>query len=380
MSLSALIYVQHLLGVGHLKRALVLAGALADAGHEVTLVSGGEPVPGMTRDGVAFEQLPPVRAADRRFKVLVDAGGNEIDEAFRARRRDRLIALFDRLAPDLLITELFPFGRRQMRFELVPLLEHARAGGHAKIVASVRDILVQSPKPEREREMIERFKAFYDFALVHGDPALVPFERTFPLAHEIAGRIAYSGYVVERAPPPQGEDGRDEVIVSGGGGAVAGELLACALAARPLTRAADAVWRLLVGPNLDDAEFNSLAEAAPRGVIVERARPDFPSLLQHCRLSVSQGGYNTVLEGLAARVPMVVVPYAGGLETEQTLRAELLAERGLVHTVPEDGLSPERLAAAIDAALAAGPGKLALATDGARESAAILERLAGAKM
>jgi predicted glycosyltransferase len=81
------------------------------------------------------------------------------------------------------------------------------------------------------------------------------------------------------------------------------------------------------------------------------------------------------MEALAAHVPMVVVPYAGGLETEQTLRAQLLAERGLLQAVPEDALTPESLAAAIDDALAAGPGATRIATDGAQESVAILERL-----
>jgi predicted glycosyltransferase len=49
----------------------------------------------------------------------------------------------------------------------------------------------------------------------------------------------------------------------------------------------------------------------------------------------------------------VVVPYAGGLETEQTLRAALLAERGLIHIVDETNLSAETLRQAIARALAA---------------------------
>jgi predicted glycosyltransferase len=50
------------------------------------------------------------------------------------------------------------------------------------------------------------------------------------------------------------------------------------------------------------------------------------------------------------------VPYAGGLETEQTLRAELLAERGLITVLPEGSLTPESLIAAMDQALAKEPG------------------------
>ena len=43
MTASVLLYVQHLLGIGHVKRSLRVAKALAEEGIEVTLVSGGEP-------------------------------------------------------------------------------------------------------------------------------------------------------------------------------------------------------------------------------------------------------------------------------------------------------------------------------------------------
>jgi len=36
-------YVQHLLGIGHLKRAATLARAMRSAGFELTLASGGAP-------------------------------------------------------------------------------------------------------------------------------------------------------------------------------------------------------------------------------------------------------------------------------------------------------------------------------------------------
>jgi predicted glycosyltransferase len=72
------------------------------------------------------------------------------------------------------------------------------------------------------------------------------------------------------------------------------------------------------------------------------------------RLSISQAGYNTVLEVLAAGIPAVVVPFAAGAETEQSLRAGLLAERGALTLVEEATLTPASLAAAIATALARG--------------------------
>ena len=59
-------------------------------------------------------------------------------------------------------------------------------------------------------------------------------------------------------------------------------------------------------------------------------------MLRRCRVSVSQAGYNTVLDILAARAAAVVVPFASGRETEQSLRAERLAARGVLELVREN--------------------------------------------
>src|SRR3546814_3080883 len=60
------------------------------------------------------------------------------------------------------------------------------------------------------------------------------------------------------------------------------------------------------------------------------------------------------MEVLATGVPGVVVPFAGGSETEQTQRARALAAQDLLTVVPEDGLDPARLADGIVRALAQG--------------------------
>src|SRR6516225_12360001 len=109
-----------------------------------------------------------------------------------------------------------------------------------------------------------------------------------------------------------------------------------------------------------------------RGVILERYRPDFPNILRRCRVSVSQAGYNTVLDILAARAAAVVVPFASARETEQSLRAERLAARGVLELVRERDLSPERLARAIDRAMARGPGTIAIDIGGARRTATLI--------
>lgn len=347
-------YVQHLLGIGHLRRAAVLARALVAGGFDVLLVSGGAPADGLALGGARFHQLPPVRAADARLKALAQLDGAPLDDAFRAYRTRTLLELFASEAPDILLTEQFPFGRTQLRFELLPLLEAAQdLSSPPWIVCSVRDVVRRSASPDRIDEMVATFEAF-DAVLIHADPALVRFEDSFPAWDDVKARALYTGYVIAPDPPAGAptDVGKGEVIVSAGGGAVGAPLLHAAIAARPMTPLADRRWRLLVGPNLPDADRAALAAAATDGIIVEPAREDFPVLLGNAALSISQAGYNTVIETLCHADRAVLVPFGTARETEQADRTRLLVDRGVVAGVPPDDLSAASLAAAVGRAWA----------------------------
>ena len=368
-------WVQHLLGIGHLKRTAVLARAFQRAGMNVTIVSGGQEVPGLNIGDAKLIQLPPVRAADKYFKVLIDEQDREIDQTFIDQRRDILLQNFTREAPDIILTELFPFGRRQLRAELTALLDEA-TNRHVRplIISSVRDILVDPPKPERVQEMLVRIEKYYDRVLVHGDPNLIPFGETFRHADQITDRVAYSGYVVDVPKKKINGAGTGEVIVSAGGGAVSEELFRAAMAARIQTSLSDRTWRILAGNSLPQKVFAQLKRDAPEGFVIERARPDFTTMVANCILSISQGGYNTVMEVLAARTRSVIVPYAGGLETEQTLRTRLLQNRNGIRNLPEKALNSRTLASAVEDALSApAPDAIGLKTDGADTSARLIK-------
>lgn len=354
MTARVFFYVQHLLGIGHLRRAAALARALAAGGFDVLLVSGGAPVDGLALGGARLHQLPPVRAADARLKELARLDGTPVDQAFRATRTRQLLDLFEAEQPDILLTEQFPFGRTQLRFELLPLLEAAQDRPSAPwIVSSIRDVLRRTASPARVDEMVQTFEAF-DTVLVHADPALVRLDDSFPAWPDIQDRALYTGYVMDSEAMPASGDtvGKGEVIVSAGGGAVGAPLLHAAIAARPLSPLADRRWRLLVGPNMPEAEAEVLRASAGDGIIVEPVRADFPSLLRNAVLSVSQAGYNTVVETLCHGDRVVLVPFGTARETEQADRARVLVERGMVASVAPDDLTPASLAAAIGRAWA----------------------------
>lgn len=349
MTARVFFYVQHLLGIGHLRRAAALARAISAGDFDVLLVSGGAPVDGLALGGARFHQLPPLRAADARLKELAQLDGTPVGEAFKAKRTRQLLDLFEAEQPDILLTEQFPFGRTQLRFELMPLLDAAQDRPSAPwIVSSIRDVLRRTASPARVDEMVQTFEAF-DAVLVHADPALVRMDDSFPAWPDIQDRALYTGYVGDAGAelPPETDVGKGEVIVSAGGGAVGAPLLHAAIAARPLSPLADRRWRLLVGPNMPDSEVAALHASAGENVIVEPVRADFPSLLRNAALSISQAGYNTVVEMLCHGDRAVLVPFGTARETEQADRARVLVERGMVAAVAPDALTPASLAAAI---------------------------------
>jgi len=381
--MRVLFWVQQRLGSGHLKRAATLSGAMADAGLEVTLATGGMPTALRPR-GVEVVQLPPIRTRDPSFAELIDAAGRPVADALWQERQAELQRLLAEGRPQVLITEMFPFGRRAFRRELLPLLEAAAAlRPRPWRLCSVRDILVKKPALESYAAMRDLALAHYDRVLVHTDPQLIPFDLTFPFAAALRDRLVETGYVVDSTPAPaEDAPGEPEVLVSAGGGRVGAALLEAALEARPLTCLAGAPWRLVAGGNLAPERFAALEARLPGGVVLDRHRADFDALLANSLLSVSQAGYNTVVEGLRLGKPMVLVPFETATETEQRIRAERLASLGLAEAVWESELAASSLARAIDAAYRrprdAGPGlqRAPLNLDGAAVTARLVTALA----
>jgi predicted glycosyltransferase len=374
VSARVFFYVQHLLGIGHLARASRIASALAREGFAVTVATGGAPVAGFPGPDVRTVALPPVLPGAGGFADLTDSEGRPVDEAFRTRRCALLLDAFGRCAPDVVITEAFPFGRRQMRFELLPLLEAIRTRpSRPLLVASVRDILQERSKPGRDEETAGLVDRHFDRVLVHGDPRFARLEDTFPLAAAIAGKVDYTGLVAPPAAPPSPE--AFDVVVSAGGGAAGNALVQAAVAAAALMPGS-LRWCVVAGPNLPPGDWEALRGAAPPAVRVERYRPDLPALLASARVSLSQAGYNTVCDLLRAGCRAVLVPFAAGGETEQTVRAGRLERLGLATVVSEAALTAAGLRDALERALASPPPPPSgLDLDGAARTAALLADL-----
>jgi predicted glycosyltransferase len=368
------IYVQHLLGIGHLVRANRIALALVDDSFDVAMATGGLPVPGFPGPGIRTIALPAVKAGSGGFSALEDENGVPVNDAFKQIRRDGLIAALQYFKPDAVIVETFPFGRRAMRFELLPFLDAVLSLTRRPLIAcSVRDILQQHHKPGRAEETLGTIDRYFDKVLVHGDPKLAIFGETFPLANSLENKILYTGLVAGPHPAPPAE--HYDIVISAGGGAVGRELVT---AAAQMSRQLDKRLRccLITGPNLPPNKLVSLKAEAGPNIEIFSFREDFPSLLVGAQLSISQAGYNTVCDILRAGCRSVLIPFAKDGETEQTLRALRLKKLGLAHVLSEDELNTSTLTRAVQNAIGEpAPRPHGFNLEGAKQTAALIRSL-----
>lgn len=371
---TVLFYVQHLWGVGHVYRASRIARALAESGMDVHVAWGGTNVPGFDAPGFKRHLLPPVRSQSAKFSQLVHADGREFTEADQEARCARLMDLYQQILPDILITEAFPFGRRQMRFELLPLLEFAaNAPKRPLIVSSIRDIMQEGRSEKRVAESVDYVRRWFDLVLVHGDPAFVRIEETLQGVDQFSDKIRYTGLVTPQASQGQFRSDRiSDVLVSVGGGAFGHALVQTAVEAMPLSRAFPRNWLLTAGSQISDRAFEELGTRIPPGMQLVRHIEDLADAMRNTGVSVSHAGYNTVADLLRAQRPAVLYPYTGGRETEQLRRARLLAKSGFATMIEPGDLSPATLAAAVDSAARLERPDMKIDLEGASQSAAII--------
>jgi predicted glycosyltransferase len=199
MSNKVMFYCQHILGIGHLVRSLEIVRGLIPE-FQVCFVNGGAKIENFQPPkGIKIIDIPAIET-DPEFQELKPVDRSLSLEQVQEIRQEKLLNIFNEFQPDILMVELFPFGRRRFSFELIPLLEKARARG-TKIVSSLRDIVVTKQDRQRHEEKICRLiNKYFDLLLVHGDPKLVKLEESFSRIQDLNCSVYYTGYVTQKLP------------------------------------------------------------------------------------------------------------------------------------------------------------------------------------
>lgn len=409
---TLLFYCQHSLGMGHLVRSLALVGGLREHFRVVLLNGGRLPKKLAVPAGVEVVNLPPLGLAPDG--QLVSRDGRRTVERARSLRRRMIMETYKTLRPRVIFIELFPFGRKKFADELLPLLEAARAERVPRplVCCSLRDILVGKKHDQKKHDAraAETANKYFDAVLVHSDPTFARLEESLGSFDALRTPVHYTGFVLPEHEPEQDEPARHEskrselkrgeskrsaskrneskrddaagrprrILVSAGGGLVGEPLFRAAVEAyRVLRRTEDVSMKIVAGPFLPEAAWQSLREAARglAGLSVHRFAPDLCAEMRRSATTISQCGYNTALDILRAGVPALVVPYAEGNEDEQLKRARRLEQLAALRVVEQHELGAERFAEELKGLMKFQPRALGLDLRGVGNTARIVERL-----
>ncbi|PLZ26690.1 glycosyl transferase [Fischerella thermalis WC542] len=347
-------YCQHILGMGHLVRSMEIVRGLTKDFH-ICFINGGEVIPEFqVPSGVEVVNLPAIKT-DPEFKEL-----QVVDHAFTLTevqeiRKNLLLSILDKFQPDILMIELFPFGRRRFSFELIPMLEKVQASqSSTKVVCSLRDIVVTKQNQARHEEKVcKLINQYFDLLLVHSDPKFVSLEETFSRIQDFNYQVYYTGYVVQKTSEnPVFSDEDKEIIeseqplilVSVGGGRFGHELLDCVVKTAPLLeKIIPHNIQVFTGPFIPDEKFQELQtlKENSNNLRIRRYTPYFLNYMQKADLSISMSGYNTTLNILTTGVRAMILPFTGNNDQEQTIRSQKLNALGITKTIYPQDLQPD---------------------------------------
>jgi predicted glycosyltransferase len=383
-------YCQHILGMGHLVRSMEIVRALTKD-FQICFINGGEIIKGFDIPaGVEVINLPAIKT-DSEFQEL-----QVVDNAFsldqvKEIRKNLLLEIFEQFQPDILIIELFPFGRRRFSFELIPLLERVKSTrSSTKVVSSLRDIVVtkQHKQAKHEEKVCNLINEYFDVLLVHGDPKFVPLEETFSRVGNLNCEIYYTGYVVQKPPvnPILTDEDREIlhsdkpiILTSVGGGRFGHELLDCVVKTAPiLEKVIPHHIQVFTGPFMPEEKFDELQSMAEnsKNICIRRYTPYFLNYMKKAELSINMSGYNTTMNVLTTGVRAMLLPFTGNQDREQTIRAEKLSDLGIVKILSTNDLQPDLFAKKIIDYLQEQPKQISFDFAGSENTAKILRNFA----
>jgi len=371
-----LLYCQHSLGMGHLRRSIEISKVLLNK-FQVVFINGGRIPAAIPRpEGIEFIDLPAL-GMNANGKLISYSKELNLNAAKEVRRKV-ILEQFESLKPDVLLVELFPFGRKKFAFELLPLLRLAgRSRPKPLVVCDLRDILVDERGDQQHFDDRARWisNRYFDAVLMHTDPKFARLEESFRPRKPLTIPVFYTGFVTGNMEHDEAFDQNPGIVVSAGGGNVGSGLFKVAIKTQTI------IWQkhqipmsIVAGPFLPESDWLWLEQQAQNvpGLSLYRSVPDLKCLLQQARISVSQCGYNTTMDLLKTQIPALLVPYAEAGENEQSKRALKLKKLGLVRVIPEAELTTQTLVQEIDALLAFKPKAIELQMNGASQSTTIL--------
>jgi len=212
----------------------------------------------------------------------------------------------------------------------------------AKIISSVRDIIESGRGSKKDGHICDIIHSWYDLILVHGDEHFAPLVTSFPVVSKLTVPIVHTGYIVRKMPTETAFSDLPIVLASVAGGRLGNELLD-ALVGSHLYTYQNRKHQLILfsGAFQKDhdvllSKISLLREGCVKLLQFDSAA--YKNYLINASLVISLGGYNSILESVSAKKPMLVYQriFTANNE-EQQLRINLFKKAGLLDVIyPQD--------------------------------------------
>lgn len=334
------IHCQYVYGLGHLVRALHLAQGLTRY-FDVYFLNGGEAVKNFDINvSIKFIQLPAIYKKEDNLGLSSVSDKITLSECFELRNQI-ILDTIQKIKPDVVITEHFPFGFLFEK-EATKLIDYAKkVNSKAKIVCSVRDVIESSKGGFNDQRTVNILNELYDLLLIHGDEKLISVASSFPLATNIKTQIAYTGYVIDRGLINNKIRSKN-ILVSVAGGRIGSELLYAVIKAFEVIKE-ESEYSLVVFNGAFNEDFEGIS-IGNRIKFFDFDRNKFLKQLAQSDISISLGGYNSMIESLYAGNKIVIYnrEFLGSNE-EQDIRISTFKNLGLIDVITLDDLEVEKL-------------------------------------
>ena len=346
--LRVLLYSHDTMGVGHMRRNLLIATQIKSQfpnASVLTIAGAKEACLFAEHANIDCLALPSFhkRADGTHTSRNLGIPGEEILEL----RSRCILNAVEAFQPDLLIVDKVPAGAGG---ELLPTLEWLSANSSCQCILGLRDILDEPQKTIRDWQALDTFdviQTYFPTIWIYGDPAIYNAVDEYQFPNELKDRVLFTGYLTTSSRLEgldcSASDNEPFVLCTIGGGQDGEALPTCFIEA---IRETKLPAKILTGPYMSAANRETLKQAAtdlPWLEVIDFAVEGDILIKQASRI-VSMGGYNTLAAILTHQKRALVVPRIEPRE-EQLIRANRLAELGYVDTLHPDQLSASAIAA-----------------------------------
>lgn len=324
-------------GLGHLRRNTNIAQMICDdfPGTSAFLLTGCQtPHVFGIHPAIDTVKIPTLlKTADGNY---VPAQRGISLELARRMRQELLLRMIEGTRPRMLVVDKYPGG---LNNELIPALQWLRKNTpETKIVLGLRDILdapVQTIREWNKTEVERIVEEFYDRVWIYGDEKILATADFYQFPESVRAKARYCGYIIGKMPRDiAAEESTPYVVATVGGGRDGRQVLEAALQAVAELRKSrpDVTLFLFAGSLMSQRDYSLLRRKispASEWAKLDRFSNRLKRYLIGADAIITMGGYNTMMECLAAGRPTIVVPRETP-RSEQVLRAEIFESKGYI--------------------------------------------------